>query len=110
MEVARAFYEGKLGFRPVESDNKNYINYKSGDTTLLVYRSNFAGSFEATVATCEVGADLERIVNSLKKVGIAFEHYNLPNTRLSGDIHIAGSTKTAWCKDPYGNILCFAGA
>ena len=34
-----------------------------------------------------------------------FEHYDLPNVTRQGDLHIAGSMKTAWFKDPDGNIL-----
>ena len=34
-----------------------------------------------------------------------FEHYDLPNTTLKGDIHESGDTRVAWFKDPDGNIL-----
>ena len=33
-----------------------------------------------------------------------FEHYDMPDTKLAGDIHIVGDDKTAWFKDPDGNI------
>ena len=34
-----------------------------------------------------------------------FEHYDLPDTRLEGDVHVSGDIKVAWFKDPDGNIL-----
>jgi hypothetical protein len=44
-------------------------------------------------------------VQTLKANGIEFEHYDIPNIRLEGDIHVDGKVKVAWFKDPDGNIL-----
>ena len=44
----------------------------------------------------------------LKAKGVRFEHYNLPDTTLDGDIHVSRNNremKVAWFKDPDGNIL-----
>jgi hypothetical protein len=70
-----------------------------------VYQSKFAGTNKATAATWLVGGELESIVKELKGKGIAFEHYDMPNTRLEGDIHVSGRTKVAWFRDLDGNIL-----
>jgi hypothetical protein len=48
-------------------------------------------------------------VKGLRERGVAFEHYDMPEMNREGDIHIAGSMKTAWFKDPDGNILCLMG-
>ena len=37
--------------------------------------------------------------------GVSFEHYDLPGTAREGDVHLLGSLKAAWFKDPDGNIL-----
>jgi catechol 2,3-dioxygenase-like lactoylglutathione lyase family enzyme len=110
LDAARKFYEDKLGFKQQETDGENYIDYKSGDSDLLVYKSEFAGGYKATVATWQVGSDLENIVKTLKKAGVPFEHYQMPDTKLDGDIHVADKMKMAWCKDPDGNILAFVSA
>jgi hypothetical protein len=52
-----------------------------------------------------VGADLDGIVQGLKDKGVAFEHYDLPDTTREGDVHVMGELKAVWFKDPDGNIL-----
>jgi hypothetical protein len=74
----------------------------------LVYKSQYAGSNKATAATWTVGDEVEGIVRSLKAKGVAFEHYDMPGTTLEGDVHVSGSMKVAWFKDPDGNVLCVA--
>ena len=103
--TARRFYEGALGLKPLPSPQKGSITYESGDTNLLVYESAYAGTNKATSATFVVGDGLDRSVEELKTKGVRFEHYDLPNTTLKGDIHESGDTRVAWFKDPDGNIL-----
>lgn len=110
LEAAKKFYEDTLGFQAQETDGEHYIAYKSGDNAFLVYQSEFAGGYKATVATWDVGTEVEQIVKTLKDRNVTFEHYDdMPNTKIEGDIHISGDMKNAWCKDPDGNILCFVG-
>ena len=106
---ARAFYEGKLGLQPTESEPQ-MVAYRSGGATLMVYESQYAGTNKATAATWNVPKDLEQLVRELKAKGVAFEHYDLPGTVRDGDIHRAEGISVAWCKDPDGNILNLAQA
>jgi catechol 2,3-dioxygenase-like lactoylglutathione lyase family enzyme len=107
-DSARKFYEGKLGFLPAPGES-GVLSYKSGNSTLFVYQSHYAGTNKATAATWVVD-DLEGIVRDLKGRGIAFEHYdNLPEMTREGDVHTSGKTKAAWFKDPDGNILSLVG-
>ncbi len=48
---------------------------------------------------------LEAIVGGLKHKGVAFEHYDIPGAIRSGDVHAFGEMKSAWFKDPDGNII-----
>ena len=70
-----------------------------------MYESQFAGTNKATAATWMVGDEIESIVKTLKSKGVPFEHYDMPNMKRQGDIHVAGNMKVAWFKDPDGNIL-----
>lgn len=79
--------------------------YKTGDSQVLIYRSQYAGTNKATAATWPVGDDVEREVQSLKSKGVSFEHYDMPGTTVKGDVHVMGDMKSAWFKDPDGNIL-----
>jgi catechol 2,3-dioxygenase-like lactoylglutathione lyase family enzyme len=105
LPAARAFYEGKLGFRPSGAEDAEVVTYKSGGSTLLVYRSQFAGTNKATSATWGVGGEFDTIVKALREQGVPFEHYDLPGGKRHGDVHMFGEFRAAWFTDPDGNIL-----
>jgi catechol 2,3-dioxygenase-like lactoylglutathione lyase family enzyme len=106
LAAARKFYEGVLGLRPVGGDQREAVTYKTGASRLVVYRSQFAGTNQATSVTWPVGGDLEAIVGALRDKGVTFEHYDMPGVTRQGDIHIAADDfKVAWFKDPDGNII-----
>ncbi|WP_027166000.1 VOC family protein [Mesorhizobium sp. WSM3224] len=106
---AKAFYEGTLGLKQVDDMGGELIVYKSGDTLINVYHSQFAGTNEATAVTWAVGDEIGAIVKSLKSKGVTFEHYEMPGLSLEDDIHVGDGMKVAWFKDPDGNILNLAG-
>jgi catechol 2,3-dioxygenase-like lactoylglutathione lyase family enzyme len=108
LAVARKFYEGTLGLIPAGSEGDELIVYRSGKTTLNVYRSSQAGTNKATAVTWTVGDNVEEIVKALKAKGVKFEHYDMPGMTREGDVHIGGDMKVAWFKDPDGNILNIA--
>lgn len=105
LDAAREFYAGTLGLTEVGNEQDELIVYKSGDTMLNVYRSEFAGTNKATAITWAVGDDIDEVVAALKKKGVKFEHYDMPGLTLKGDIHQGNGMKIAWFKDPDGNIL-----
>ena len=105
INIAQSFYGGTLGLEQSGAQGEELIAYRSGDATLLVYRSDYAGSNQATAATWAVGDDLERIVQELRSKGVVFEHYNMPGLTLQGDIHVGAGIRLAWLRDPDGNIL-----
>ena len=105
LAAARKFYEGTLGLQVVDAQGSEAVTYKSGDSKVIVYRSQFAGTNKATAANWMVGSDIDRIVNGLAERGVPFEHYDFPGLTLHGHIHSAGEFKTAWFKDPDGNII-----
>lgn len=105
LEAARKFYEGLLGFTKVDEEGGELIVYESGKTVFNVYRSDYAGTNEATAMTWTVGERIGEVAAALAAKGITFEHYDMPGMRREGDVHIAGDMKVAWFKDPDGNIL-----
>ena len=104
LKAAKKFYGDTLGLKPTPVPEPEVLNYKSGNSTVLVYKSQFAGSNKATSVTWIVD-DVEGTVKDLKAKGVAFEHYDFPGMTRKGDVHIAGKSKAAWFKDPDGNIL-----
>jgi catechol 2,3-dioxygenase-like lactoylglutathione lyase family enzyme len=104
IDRARRFYETTLGLPKVAEEGSDFIVFKSGDSVINVYRSEFAGTNKATAVTWVVGAQLESIVKALKEKGVDFEHYDMPGMTRQGDIHVGADMKAAWFKDPDGNI------
>jgi catechol 2,3-dioxygenase-like lactoylglutathione lyase family enzyme len=105
LAVAKRFYANTLGLRQVDAQDDEVAVFRSGGSTINVYRSQYAGTNQATAVSWAVGDQLEELVSRLKAKGVKFEHYELPGTKREGDIHIAGEVKVAWFKDPDGNIL-----
>ena len=103
LDRARAFYEETLGLKEVDDFGEGFM-LKSGDTKVTVYRSEFAGTNKATALTFDVD-DLEGEVREPNEKGVFFEHYDLPGLEQQGDLYVAEGMKTAWFKDPDGNIL-----
>jgi catechol 2,3-dioxygenase-like lactoylglutathione lyase family enzyme len=102
---AKKFYEGTLKLKPTGDSDEEAITYRSGNSTIVVYKSQYAATNKATSATWGVGDEIETIAKTLKNAGVPFEHYDMPGARREGDIHIFGDFKAAWFKDPDGNIL-----
>lgn len=103
LDRARSFYEGTLGLEQVDDFGEGFM-LRSGDTRVTVYRSEFAGTNKATALTFDVD-DIESEVRDLKDKGISFERYDLPGLEPRGDLYVGDGMKTAWFKDPDGNIL-----
>jgi catechol 2,3-dioxygenase-like lactoylglutathione lyase family enzyme len=107
LRAAAKFYEETLGLSRADSEGNEAAVFESGDTRINVYKSSFAGTNRATALTWTVD-DVEDVVRTLQAKGVRFEHYDLPDTRREGDVHISGDIKVAWFKDPDGNILSVA--
>jgi catechol 2,3-dioxygenase-like lactoylglutathione lyase family enzyme len=106
LAAAKKFYEGTLGLKQIDAEGDEVAVYQNGDSRLNVYRSQFAGTNKATAVTWAVD-DVEGEVRELKSKGVAFEHYDMPELKLKGDVHVADGAdlKVAWFKDPDGNIF-----
>jgi len=106
LAVARKFYEEKLGLKVEDDKGTEAHTYRSAGTRLIVYRSQFAGTNQATALNIMVGADIDKTVKGLRERGVVFEHYDMPGITWDGDVMVSGPMKAAWFKDPDGNILC----
>jgi len=105
LAAAERFYSETLRLTRVGGQDEELIVFRSGDTTLNVYRSQYAGTNQATAVTWAVGEEIDDVVRALKAKGVTFEHYDMPEMTREGDIHVAGNMKVAWFKDLDGNIL-----
>jgi len=110
LKAAKKFYGDTLGLKPEGNGDEEVQVYRAGDSRVVVYRSQFAGTNQATAATWNLGDEVENVVNDLKRKGVGFEHYDMPGLTRKGDLHVAGNFKAAWFKDPDGNILALSSA
>lgn len=106
MDRAKEFYEETLGLKTQGLADEDVRSYKAGESTVFVYKSNYAGGYDATVATWTIKGGIEQLVKDLKVRGVKFEHYPDMDMEIVGDIHMNGDMKCAWFKDPDGNTLC----
>jgi predicted enzyme related to lactoylglutathione lyase len=100
---ARAFYEGKLGFKPKIETAGGVVYEFGGGTACFLYPTRNAGTSQASQAVWQV-ANIEHEVLELKAVGVKFENYDMPEMD-SNNISTAGGAKAAWFKDTEGNIM-----
>jgi catechol 2,3-dioxygenase-like lactoylglutathione lyase family enzyme len=101
---ARRFYEQTLGFTPGR-EVAGGVTYQFGDhTACFLYPTPNAGTSGASQAFWQVD-DIEREVADLKSRGVTFEEYDMPGLKTHNGIATGGGAKSAWFKDPEGNIL-----
>jgi catechol 2,3-dioxygenase-like lactoylglutathione lyase family enzyme len=109
LETAKGFYVDTLGLKQIGAEDRELIVLKSGNSTVNVYRSQYAGTNQATAVTWLVGEDIESLAQELRAKGVVFEHYdNMQGVTREGDIHVGGNMKVARFKDPDGNVLNIA--
>ena len=74
--LQKNFYQDTLG--------QEVIVFKSGNSIINVYRSQYAGTNQATAITWVVSEGIEDVVQQLKAKGVAFEHYDMPGRKTTG--------------------------
>jgi len=82
LEKAKRFYQDVLDLQLIDSDYPEVVVFKSGNSMIIVYKSDYAGTNKATSMTWTVGDNMGEVVQALKAKGITFEHYNMPNITL----------------------------
>lgn len=101
---ARQFYEQKIGLRPREDTAGGVVYEFAQHTACFMYPTPNAGTSRASQAFWEVD-DIEREVADLKRRGVKFEEYDMPQMKTDNGIASGGGAKAAWFKDTEGNIM-----
>lgn len=103
---ARRFYAETLGLNESpDSMGGDVAVFETGDTHLVVYVSEVAGSNKANAVVWAVGEEIETIAADLAAKGVTFERYDMPDTTYENGVHRSGYFRMVWFKDPEGNIL-----
>jgi hypothetical protein len=100
----KEFYAKTLGVNVAESHGMLTLRLAGGNNVLIYPKPNHVpASF--TVLNFPV-KDVDLAVDELKKRGVRFEQYDLPNLKTDEKGIMRGNGPTiAWFKDPVGNIL-----
>lgn len=106
LERSREFYERKVGLPLSPETIKNHLLFQCGDgTTLLVYGRPAANKADHTQVRFWT-RDIEADVRDLATRGLTFEEYDFPTLKTVDHVATtAGIGRSAWFKDPDGNIL-----
>ena len=102
---ARAFYGDVLGLNLSPDSDDDVAVFHTGDTHLVVYVSEFAGTNRANAVVLSVGREIETIASDLAAKGVVFEHYEMDGAEFENGVHRIGDFRMVWFKDPDGNIL-----
>ena len=104
LKRARKFYEEKVGLKPKQEINGGVAYESAGGTAAFLYPTSNAGTSKASQAFWNV-KDIEAEVAELKKRGVRFEEYDVPEMKTVNSIATGGGAKAAWFKDSEGNIM-----
>jgi predicted enzyme related to lactoylglutathione lyase len=101
---AREFYEQKVGLEPKQKTAGGVIYEFAKGTACFLYPTPNAGTSQASQAFWRV-EDIEREVAELKRRGVRFEEYDMPEMKAENSIYTGGGARAAWFKDSEGNTL-----
>ena len=101
---ARRFYEQTIGLKAKEEVAGGVVYEFANGTACFLYQTSNAGTSKASQAFWQV-QDIEREVAELKKRGVKFEEYDMPDMEVENSIYTGGGAKAAWFKDSESNIL-----
>lgn len=105
LDRARAFYEGCLGLKPGGLRPDGKFVYEVGGSTLALFPKPEGTKADHTAISFRVD-DIVAEIALLKRSGVVFEDYDLPELKTIDHVCVLGAEKAAWFKDTEGNYLC----
>ena len=105
LERARDFYTNTLGLEPSGDEMDGVLAYRTGDTQLVVYRSEDVRPGTGNAVAWQGGDDVEAIAETLRAKGVTLETYPELGMDIDRGVHRRDGFAAIWFKDPDGNIL-----
>lgn len=105
LDRARGFYEDTLGLERDGEDMDDVLAFRTGDTSLVVYKSDGVRPGTGNAVAWGGGDDVEAIAEDLRANGVTLEEYPEMGMRIERGVHKADGFAGIWFKDPDGNIL-----
>jgi predicted enzyme related to lactoylglutathione lyase len=107
IKKAKEFYGKTLELEVSEDKEMGILDVKiAGGGRAIIYPKPNHSPASFTILNFPV-SNLESSMDELRKRGIRFEQYDLPNVKTDekGIASGGGGPRIAWFKDPFGNIL-----
>ena len=104
LDKAKHFYSEVIGISVVDNPMGLLELHINSHNRVLVYPKPDHTPATFTVLNFPVD-NIEEAVEGLTKLGVAFEHYNMPMLKTDEKGICRGQPNIAWFKDPAGNIL-----
>jgi catechol 2,3-dioxygenase-like lactoylglutathione lyase family enzyme len=104
LAVARAFWEDRLGFAPLQVLPTATLYAAAGGSTFAVSLASARATGGNTQMAFTV-PDIEAEVMELSRLGVTLEAYDLPGLRTVDGIAEMGGNRVAWFRDPDGNVI-----
>lgn len=102
---AKEFYVDKIGLEMMELPGpEDFMMFKAGAGTSLAVYKRPSVKVEHTQVGFNVD-DIEKVMEELKSKGVKFEEYDMPDLKTRNGVAEYEGAKSAWFKDPDGNIL-----
>ncbi|MET0328897.1 MAG: VOC family protein, partial [Luteimonas sp.] len=105
LERARRLYTDTLGLEPGDDVMDGVLGYRTGDSWLVVYRSEHLRPGTGNAVAWSGGDDVEAIAETLRAKGVQLEEYPDMGMEIDRGVHRAGDFAAIWFKDPDGNVL-----
>lgn len=106
LERAVEWYRDMLGLAPAEHHEWGALYRLAGGMRVFVYPTRYAGTAEHTLLMFDTD-DLAADMAEMRRRGVAFIDYDLPDLKTVEGVASFGTFKNAWCRDSEGNILGF---
>lgn len=106
LERSKKFYTEKLGLPEPKEMAPGHLQFTLGKSRALIIYQRDAGTEAKHTVAGWMTEDIESTIKKLRDKGVEFEQYDMPNLKTD-ELGIAeiGQIRTAWFKDPAGNIL-----
>ncbi|MCF2447228.1 VOC family protein [Dyadobacter sp. CY345] len=106
IEKAKQFYGETLQLEVTHDEEMNILQlHINGGNDIIVYEKPNHTPATFTILNFPV-PNVQQAVEKLKKAGVQFESYDMPNMKTDeDDIFRGGGPLIAWFTDPAGNIL-----
>jgi catechol 2,3-dioxygenase-like lactoylglutathione lyase family enzyme len=105
VERSRKFYVHALGLLELGHAGHGLRLFGCESGRVAIVQQPQARPAEHAVASFEVD-DLGSAMALLADRGVRFEEYEQPERRTVNKVCVVGGTRTAWFKDPDGNLFC----